>query len=236
MIWNPIGKNGESTLTDASIVVSKSRTDRQSHHRGLPDIPGEFAQRFLEARLAGFEKDIAICLTGIPSKTRRGATHAYFPALSSCCGTLEYLAGLYKGNLDNVGWRDVAEWCEHYMVKVEYNDDVVRVFFEAFRNSIAHRGIASGVWIDRKKGSARRFTWNVHADARRPAIQFVEMPGVLVKDPPWPCPYTHRANFHLRALAIDIREGARAYVKQVGEEKSLTDKFMKCMKELYPKQ
>ncbi len=177
-----------------------------------------------------------ICLTPVPSKTRRGLTHAYFPALASCCGTLEYLAGLYKGRLDGVGWRDVAVWGSRYLPQPGYAQDTVRVFVEAFRNSIAHRGIASGVWVDRKPGNGhgRRFTWRVLADSRRPAITFVDEKKTLVKDPPWPCQYTHRAHIHLRSLLVDIRDGAINYAKDVREIQKLNRNFLACMQELYP--
>jgi len=206
-------------------------------HRGLGDDSAAFAERYILDRIAGFEKDIGICLSPIPSKTRRGLTHAYFPALASCCGTLEYLAGLYKGGrLDTIGWRDVAEWAKRYLPQPDYEEDTVRVFVEAFRNSIAHRGIASGVWVDRKPGAGhgRRFTWKVHADSRHPAIAFVEENKTLANDPPWPCPYSHRTHIHLRSLSVDIRKGAIVYAKDAREDPALNKKFFSCMKELYP--
>jgi hypothetical protein len=211
--------------------------ENRAPHRGLGNGAATFAERFILDRIAGFEKDIDICLTPVPSKTRRGLTHAYFPALASCCGTLEYLAGLYKGaRLDTIGWRDVSTWAQRFLPQPDYAEDTVRVFVEAFRNSIAHRGIASGVWIDRKPGAGygRRFTWKVLADSRRPAIAFIDEIKTLRNDPPWPCPYTHRAHIHLRSLSIDIRKGAMAYAKEAREDQKLNQKFFACMKELYP--
>lgn len=207
-------------------------------HRSLGDDAGAFAERFVLDRIAGFEKDLHICLTPVPSKTRRGLTHAYFPALASCCGTLEYLAGLYKGHLAKVGWPDVAVWANRYLPQPDYAEDTVRVLVKAFRNSIAHRGIASGVWIDREPGTgpARRFTWKVLANSARPAISFVAEENALLNDPPWPCPYTHRAYFHLRSLSVDIRKGAIAYAEDVRDDIVLTKKFFACMRELYPRQ
>jgi hypothetical protein len=214
------------------VMLSPLVMESRVPHRGLGNDAGAFAERFVLDRIAGFEKDIDICLTPIPSKTRRGLTHAYFPALASCCGTLEYLSGLYKGRLDTVGWRDVAMWGSKYLPQPDYAEDTVRVFVEAFRNSIAHRGIASGVWIDHKH--ARRFTWKVLADSRHPAINFVAEENTLVSDPPWPCPYTHRAHIHLRSLFVDIRKGAIKYAKEVREDQNLNRKFFACVRELYP--
>lgn len=206
-------------------------------HRGLGNDSAAFAERFVLDRIAGFTKDIEICLTPVPSKTRRGLTHAYFPALASCCATLEYMAGLYKGGrLDALGWRDVAAWSNQYLRQPDYEEDTIRVLVEAFRNSIAHRGIASGVWIDRKPGNGhgRRFTWKVYADSRHPAISFVEENHILVSDPPWHCPYSHRAHIHLRTLSADIKKGAVAYAKDVRSDAALNKKFFACMRALYP--
>src|SRR5437667_12620379 len=69
-------------------------------HRGSAGEMAKFAPRFLLARMSGFEKDMKICLAPVPSMTHSGWTHACFPAFMSCCGTLEYLAGLYAGHTD----------------------------------------------------------------------------------------------------------------------------------------
>jgi hypothetical protein len=206
-------------------------------HRGLADQPGAFAERFIMDRMIGFEKDMTICLTGVPSKDRKGVTHAYFPALASCPGTVEYMAGLYKGNIESVGWRDIRDWAARYLPQPDYEEDVIRVLVEAFRNSIAHRGIASGVWVDQKPnadGQRRRITWNVHADSRRPAVSFLPEAKVLRSDPPWECPYTHRAQIRLRSLFLDIRDGAVKFAEEVRQQEKLTKKFQACMKQLYP--
>jgi len=191
-------------------------------HRGTDDR-GEFAKKFVLDRLAGFEKDIEICLTPIPSKTRRGLTHAYFPALAACCGTLEYLAALHRGRLNGLGWPDVAAWANRYLPQPDYGEDSVRILVDAFRNAVAHRGIATGVWIDRKPGigQGRRLTWKVLADSRRPSVRIVTEKKTLVNDPPWPCSYTHRVHIHLKAMSIDIRDGAKRYASDVAQSEEL---------------
>jgi len=175
-----------------------------------------FAKQFVLARLSGFEKDIEICLTPIPSNARSGLTHAYFPALATCCGTIEYLTAMHFGRVDGLGWRDVSRWASTYLPQPQYGEDTVRVFFEAFRNSVAHRGIASGIWRDQKPGPGhgRRITWKVFADARRPSIRIVAEAGTLKNDPPWPCKYSHRVHIHLKSLALDIREAATRYAAE----------------------
>ena len=205
-------------------------------YRGSANDTGAFASNFVLSRLAGFEKDIQICLTPIPSNTRWGPTHAYFPALAACCGTIEYLTAMQCGRVNGLGWRDVAAWANTYLPQPDYHEDAVRVFFEAFRNSVAHRGIASGIWRDQKPGPGhgRRITWKVLADARRPAIRLVAENGTLKNDPPWPCKYTHRVHIHLKSMTVDIREAARRYAKDVSTNRDLQTSFTSCMRTLYP--
>lgn len=79
-----------------------------------------FAHAFVTTRTIGFSKDIEICLTDTPND-RGGTTHAYFPALATCCAFLEYVTGLSRGRLDNVGWKDVAAWAETYLPQPNYS-------------------------------------------------------------------------------------------------------------------
>jgi len=206
------------------------------HHRGAIDNPPLYLRHFVDGRLDGFEKDLKICLTPTPSKMRAGYTHAYFPALGACCGLIEYLAGLYRGNLNGVGWREVATWAQQYLDPADYGDDLMRVFFLAFRHSVAHRGIASGIWIDRAPGpgQGRRITWKVTAARKRPPVQIVAENGVLDRDPPWRCPYTHRVHIHLASLKSDIRKAAKRYAADAGQDPQLLARFTACMRQLYP--
>lgn len=205
-------------------------------HRGANGNTGVFAAKFIKGRLSGFEKDMKICLTPIKSESRSGVTHAYFPALAACCGILEYLAALYLGNVRGVGWQQVADLAARYLPQPDYDRETVRVLFDAFRHPVAHRGIASGVWVDRNHGAGRgrRLTWKVLADARRPACEVVAEIGQLRRDPPWPCPYTHRVHIHLKALLIDIRSAANLYSKEMEKDRQLQANFEACMRQLYP--
>lgn len=177
-----------------------------------------------------------ICLTPLKSVDRPGTTHAYFPALAACCGTLEYLAGLHRGNTNGIGWQQIADFADRYLPQPDFNRETVRILFDAFRHPVAHRGIASGVWVDQSRGGGwgRRLTWKISADARRPACEVVSEVGVLKKDPPWPCPYTHRVHIHLRGLWVDIRKAARLYTKDIGKNQQLQVNFEACMRQLYP--
>jgi hypothetical protein len=208
---------------------------RRATHRGAGGNLLTFASHFLDSRLVGFEKDTTICLTPIPSPTRPGLTHAYFPALGACCGLLEYVSALYRGNISGMGWTHVADWAQRYLPQPDYSRDTVRVFFKAFRHSVAHRGISTGVWLDRSTTPHRRVTWKVLADSRRPACILVAEQGILKNDPPWPCPFTHRMYIHLKALKTDLVRGVRAYAASLRDEQNLLlPKFERCMRQLYP--
>lgn len=150
-------------------------------HRGAGEDIASFARDFVLARLGGFEKDMIICLTGGRREGDKRRTHAYFPALSSACGFMEYLSALHFGSVSNVGYQQAATWCERYMPQPSYDAETVRLLFLAFRNSVNHRGIASGVWVDPHPQRNRRITWRIRANSRDPAIILVREPGVLTR-------------------------------------------------------
>jgi hypothetical protein len=212
------------------------KMSRRPHHRGSVDNPAKFAKSFVRARMGSVEKDLRICLTPRPLSNERGMTRAYFPALSLCCGTIEYLTALHRGSIRRIGWQQVSTWAEIFLPQPDYNADVVRILIEAFRHPIAHRGIASGVWVDRSHGPGRgrRITWKVLADARRPAVRIVPEQKELRNDPPWPCRYTHRVHIHLRSMRRDIREASKRYVSRLQDDQALQESFMACMRQLYP--
>lgn len=178
-----------------------------------------------------------ICLRPERSRTDPGNTHAYFPALAACCALLEYMAGLSRGNTHGVGSPDVVRWAATYLPQPAYDADHARVLFEAMRHPIAHRGIASGIWVDRNQGAGmgRRVTWKVFADARRPAVSIIPEVGQLVNDPPWPCPYSHRIHVHLKGLEVDIRRGIGRYMNALERDPLLLGNFDRCMHQLYPR-
>lgn len=206
-------------------------------HRGTNGDQAAFAEHFVNSRIAGFRKDMQICLTPIPSLTRSGSTHAYFPALASCCGTLEYLAALFTGRVNGLGWRDVSRWADAYLPQPDYSNDTIRILIKAFRNSIAHRGIASGVWIDQQPGPSKgwRLTWKVYANSTRPSIRILEEDSVIKNDPPWECKITHRVHIHLKSMELDIRNGAASFAKDFRSKPEMVKPFFSCMNKLYPR-
>jgi len=212
---------------------------RKAHlHRGFPGDLSQFAPAFVKGRLSGFAKDMGICLASGFRKevnNHKVSTHAYFPALMACCGMLEYLAGLYVGRMTRSGRGDVTVYASKYLPQPDYSADVIRILFDAFRNALAHRGIASGVWIDRHQATrGRRITWKVFANATHPSLDIRSSEGTLSIDPPWPCRYTHRVHIRLGRLWRDIRTSANSYAADLVTSQDLQTKFLECMKELYP--
>jgi hypothetical protein len=206
-------------------------------HRGAPNDMAEFARKFIEARLAGFEKDMKICLRAekIPG---RKSTYAYFPALMNCCGTLEYLASLYLGRTSPCGDEQLARYTARFMPQPEYSRDMLRVLLEAFRHPVAHRGIASGVWVDRNPANGnRRVTWKLGTQSKPPALALKEENGALKKDSPWPCRFTHRMHIHLGRLWRDVRESALksgGLCDVVASDPAVLRNFERVMRHLYP--
>ena len=204
-------------------------------HRASAGNMAVFATRFIQGRLEGFEKDMKICLTPMRLETSRDPTHAYLPALAACCGLLEYLTGLYRGKLGKIGWEQVSQFAARYLPQPDYDEEAVRILFQVFRHPIAHRGIASGIWVDPNHGpgKGRRITWRVSADARRPACEVIPREGQLIRDQPWPCSYTHVGHIHLRSMWVDIRGAAQRYSEEISG-RQLQAHFVACMKHLYP--
>jgi hypothetical protein len=211
---------------------------KREPRRGAGDDRAKFARAFVEGRIKGFEKDMAICLTETARKTNRGekVTHAYFPALGSCCGTIEYLAGLYEGRLPDLGEQHWQSYAKKFLPGDVYDADRVHVLYKAFRHSIAHRGISSGIWVDKHDNAqGRRTTWTVNEKADGAAIEVVESRGTLITDSPWETPYTHRVHIRVGRLWRDVHASAGAYVTELVESKELLDNFYRCMEFLYPR-
>lgn len=186
--------------------------------------------------MIGFEKDMRICLTSVPHPTEPRSTVAFFPALMLCCATLDYLACLYSGRMRK-GGADVpmlSSYAQSYLPQSAYDGDVIRVLRESLRHSIAHQGIAAGVWIDQhslEKG--RRISWHITTDNQEPGIRVIEESGQADRSP-WPCHFTHRSHVRLGALWRDIRDSATRYARDLESSQDLISKFSTCMKTLFP--
>ena len=137
---------------DDRMVASKPSKQPQLPYRGSGGDLVVFAPRFIMDRMAGFEKDMRICLTPGLATHRKGLTHAYFPGLAACCGAIEYLGALSVGNpgpiKKGLSRGHVQDFARRYMAQPHYDNEAIRVLWDLFRNGTAHHGITSGVWID----------------------------------------------------------------------------------------
>ena len=202
-------------------------------HLGSEGSHALYALAYVRSRLQGFEKDVEICLTPAPGQERT-PTHAYFPAFATCSAFLEHLTALYRGKVKGLGASDVAAFAQRFMRQPDYDAEIIRVLFDAFRNPVAHLGIANGVWIDRASHPTRRLTWKLLATAHFPPCELVPEEGNLVKAPPWPCPHTHRVVIRLKRFALDLRSAATEYAKTVSSDEAMQAAFFKAMRKVYP--
>ena len=72
-------------------------------YMGSGGVFDQYAPAYLDERMWQIEKDMAICLSGRPAQNGKGFDHAYFPALTACCGMLELLANLHGGSTERCG-------------------------------------------------------------------------------------------------------------------------------------
>ena len=205
-------------------------------HRDTSGEIAQFAPRFIKARFVGFEKDMRICLTAIRHPLKREKTHAYFPALASCCSTLEYLTNLHRGSFNSAGHVEIAAFANQYLPQPAYNSEIIHVLIYAFRHTVAHRGISSGVWVDPRNGQAtpKRVVWKITASTRFPALELKAEDGLLRNDPPWPTPFNHRMQINLGRLWRDIKAAAEQYAVDVAVDIQLQNNFRRYMERLYP--
>lgn len=198
-----------------------------------------YASAFLEERLVGFDKDTNACLEGRPSPSGSGITHAYFPALMNCCGMLEFLGNLYKGNTENSGVSRAVEYAARYLDPKAYSEDNVFLLYVVMRHAAAHLGTLSGVRIPKSgKYQGKRITWKLYADARKPAILLIKDRGFLTEHPPWDCPHEYRLHVRLKRLQCDIRRSVLkkdGYLSNLLASNALMQNFEKCMHQIYPK-
>src|SRR5262245_23727859 len=119
------GANFLMKIRDMKSAKRDSDPKQRQPHRGSADHIAEFAPKFVRGRLRGFEKDMWICLkdtpySALPEHLRNGRspgadTHAYFPALGACCGTLEYLSALYAGQIDRIGEFHIQRYARKFL-------------------------------------------------------------------------------------------------------------------------
>jgi hypothetical protein len=189
--------------------------------------------------MRGFEKDMRICLMGVPATHRNRLTHAYFPALAACCGAIEYLGALSIG-LPNpikrgLSRTHICDFARRYLAQPDYDAEVIRILWDLFRNGTAHHGITSGVWIDQHAGmGGRRLSWAITERTGRPALSLQPKTGTLNRDSPWDCGYTHVATISLGQLTSDILEAAARLSAEIAIGGDPLERFRVAMETLYP--
>lgn len=198
----------------------------------------KYAHAYLEVRMWQLYKDMTICLEGRRADDGIGFDHAYFPALTICCGTLELLANLYGGSTERGSPRYERLYAYRKFLPDQcYSTDKLRVLFGSLRNALAHHSTAGGLWIDRKTHS-RRITWKICANTGRPGLAINVEAGVLRNNSPYDCRHTHRLTVRLGRLWRDIRDSvirSNGYRDALLSDPLLMQNFEKCLAKIYPK-
>lgn len=213
------------------------KKSRRILYKGSDGIIRKYAEPYLRDRLSGFDKDMKICLKGIPQPNSRELTHAYFPALMNCCGLLELLGGLYTGNTDSTKINRVFKY-RKFLPQPDYSVENIRLLFVVLRHATAHLSTGSGVRIPTKGDyRGKRITWKIYADSQYPAIRLEKERDDLDEQSPWDCPHEYRLHVRLKRLQCDIRgsvlnEGG--YLSELLPSKNLMRNFETCMRQIYP--
>lgn len=216
--------------------LTKKKAGRTLYKGSGGDIR-KYAEPYLRDRLKGFDKDMKVCLKGIPLPDSRDKTHAYFPALMNCCGLLELLGGLYTGNTDTTDIKRVFKY-RRFLPQPDYSVENIRLLFVVLRHATAHLSIGSGVRIPRKgKYKDKRITWKIYADGRHPAITIEKDSDVLDDQSPWDCSHDYRMHVRLKRLQCDIRASVLkrgGYLSELLSSDALMQNFETCMRQIYP--
>ena len=114
------------------MVASKPSKQPQLPYRGSGGDLVVFAPRFIMDRMAGFEKDMRICLTPVLATHLQGTDARLLPpGLAACCGAIEYLGALSVGNpgpiKKGLSRGHVQDFARRYMAQPHYDNEAIRV-------------------------------------------------------------------------------------------------------------
>lgn len=203
----------------------------------------KYAGAYLDIRMWQIQKDIEICLRGLPNPSGDSVyMHAYFPALLICCGTLELLANLYGGSV-KPGNQGKARRARLYaygkiMPDICYSNDNIRVLFGSMRNALAHHATGGGLWLDKESSPIRKIVWKIYADNHYPALSIKPERDFLVNHPPQDCEFTHRLHIRLDRFRCDIRDSVHrpgGYKERLLSSPKLLTNFRRVIDSIYPK-
>jgi len=196
-----------------------------------------FAGVFLRGLLGTFRKDLAICLTA-----NKKQEHAYFPALITCIGVLDFMSGLYAGDIEGHGLKELKAYIAKFFVnKTHYNE--LDLLYIMFRHKIAHIGypytVTDTALDKRLPGPPRRITWTVFADNRKRPIELIHHPPKLLKKSirPWDVSYDTRALVSIKRIRADIVKsiyGRSGYLHHLKTDGIARERFAKCMVVYFP--
>lgn len=194
----------------------------------------DFAKAFVRHRVAGFTKDINICLTA-----DKNQSHAYFPGLMTCISCLELFSGLYAGKLYPIGLPKIEAYAKSFMDQTHYSHNNLELLYKAFRHKLAHMSHPYFVTDTAKagiNGQRRLITWTVYASDLKPPIELISCGPTKLEQTlrPWDVTYDHRVKISVRRLAIDIRKSARLYMRNITTDRTTRKNFEKCMVWFYP--
>ncbi|MEQ1890011.1 MAG: hypothetical protein ABL951_12670 [Alphaproteobacteria bacterium] len=194
-----------------------------------------FAQIFIERRLKGFKKDIAICL-----RPDENNSHAYMPGLMACFSLLDFFSSLYAGQMRGHSHEQLIKYMRAFAPPDRYDDYLLKVAYIAFRHKLAHLSHPYFVLNTQKDCRINErqmlLTWTISEEAHDPPIKLcpLKRPKKITRHPtPWPLFYDHRIYISIRTLADDIMDTAPKYLAELKESKELKKNFRTCMCEFY---
>jgi hypothetical protein len=133
-----------------------------------------YASWFVRDRIKVFREDVQICMTANADRH-----HAYFPALITCIGFLDFLSGLHAGKFDSLKLPDLQKYIRAFFRRP--NDYThIDIFYTMFRHKIAHIAYPYLVFDTASKKlppPRRRVTWTVGIYANKNPIELNDNPA-----------------------------------------------------------
>ncbi len=204
-----------------------------------------FICEFIVGRLAGFEKDMAICLEPIRPEVAiaigaKQGTRAYLPAIMTCCGLLEFLGALWSGKpRDESGPITAAKFFTEGLLPAAWSDArAVGALWAILRHKIAHH--THPYYVTKFDGD--RFAWMATEQILPRAFAIDSAPpGAIVEthSTPWGVPYTHKFTVSIRRLQVDVVSAAHLFMEVICDP-SRTDRPVRmanvnnCLREFMP--
>jgi hypothetical protein len=191
----------------------------------------ECAKKFLDNRMETFRKDIERCLMESCK-----VEQAYFPALMTCIAFIEFMSGLYAGNLESGNDLAKLEKYSRRFLPSHYDKLRLKILY-MFRHKLAHLAYPHVVIKLVENWRQRRITWDVHANGPTPAIEIDDLtaPDYLKRVfVPWKVPYDCIVTIGLRAFYNDIKQSVAKYRDALKSDRKMQDNFAKCIKIIFP--